>query len=113
MSNSILDNLKKKLHPQRFPGMSPLMAALVGWLVNEEFTNPSISAISVTSDGFLLVQKTGDIGFNDFIGDWKNAKDNFDNLFKAAELNQDENDFVRERINNVLQQYYHTPAMKM
>jgi len=39
--------LKSKLKPTRFPGMSPLMAAIVGYVLGESFTTPEISEITV------------------------------------------------------------------
>ncbi|HEX5230422.1 MAG TPA: hypothetical protein VFW44_22075 [Bryobacteraceae bacterium] len=34
-----------KLRPSRFPGMSPFMAAVVGYVLGESFTDPEIAEI--------------------------------------------------------------------
>ncbi len=47
------NELAAKLHPNRFSGMSPKMAAIVAYIVGEEWTNPHITSLSITSDGFL------------------------------------------------------------
>lgn len=36
--------------------MSGKMAAIVGWLLDERFTDPTMSELVVTSDGFVLAQ---------------------------------------------------------
>jgi len=46
--------LAAKLHPDRFSAMSGKMAAIVGYIVGESWTEPEIAALSVTSDGFVL-----------------------------------------------------------
>lgn len=44
----------RQLHPDRFSAMSGKMAAIVGYIVGEAWTEPEIAALSVTSDGFVL-----------------------------------------------------------
>lgn len=36
-----------KLNPSRFPGMSPFMAAVVGYVLGESFTDPQIAEMRV------------------------------------------------------------------
>jgi hypothetical protein len=43
-----------KLRPDRFSAMSGKMAAIVGYILNEPFSDPAISELVVTSDGFVL-----------------------------------------------------------
>jgi hypothetical protein len=45
-----------KLRPDRFTAMSGKMAAIVGYIVDERFSEPAISEMVVTSDGFVLAQ---------------------------------------------------------
>jgi hypothetical protein len=87
-------NLKDKLDPRRFSGMSGLMAALVQHVLGEGWDGveiaPEIVELSVTSDGFVLARHGGDIGFNSFIGSKSQLDFNFDLLAKAAELDAEE-----------------------
>jgi hypothetical protein len=41
-------DLSNKLNPARFPGMSPLMAAICGFVLGESFTDPEIAEITVS-----------------------------------------------------------------
>lgn len=62
------DALSDKLRPDRFRAMSGKMAAIVGYILDERFTDPAISDLVVTSDGFVLAQTEGEVGVNDLIG---------------------------------------------
>ena len=79
-------NLKQKLNPNRFPGMSGKMAAIVGYLIGEKFTDPSFAEIVITSDGFVLARQNGDCGCNDFIGDVSDLKRNWEDLIHIPEV---------------------------
>ena len=79
-------SLIERLHPRRFTSISPKMAAVVGYILNEEFTNPSIADILVTSDDFVLARLSGDIGFNEFLGHHKDLATNWQRLLHAAGL---------------------------
>lgn len=83
-------NTHDKLHPRRFPNMSPKMAAILGCILGEKYTEPAIEALCVTSDGCLLAQHEGDIGFNDFMGTSRDLERNWRNLLDAAELTEAE-----------------------
>jgi hypothetical protein len=48
--------------------MSAQMAAIVGYILNERFSEPAISELVVTTDGFVLAQREGEVGANDLIG---------------------------------------------
>jgi hypothetical protein len=54
------DCLVAKLRPDRFTGMSPRMAAVVGHVLGERFTEPAIAEMVVTSDGIVLARAEGD-----------------------------------------------------
>lgn len=86
--------LKAKLHPRNFSGMSGKMAAIVAHIVGKwddvEITPAGIVEMTVTSDGFVLARAEGDIGFNEFIGPKSELDDNCDRLAKAAELTEEE-----------------------
>ena len=51
--------LIEKLRPDRFTAMSGRMAAIVGYILDERFSDPAISELVVTSDGFVLAQSEG------------------------------------------------------
>ena len=82
--------LAEKLHPNRFPRMSGVMAAVVGFVVGARFSNPSIVEIVVTSDGFVLARVHGEIGANHFIGKHADLARNWFGLMTAAGLTTQE-----------------------
>ena len=87
------EELVAKLRPERFTAMSGKMAAIVGYIVGERFSDPAITELVVTSDGFVLAQAEGDVGANDFIGSEVDLNRNLLDLITAAGLTDDE---VRE-----------------
>jgi hypothetical protein len=82
---SVHKDLVAKLHPRRFPGMSPKMAALVGYLLGEPFTEPAVSGLHVTSDRMVLAEHKGEVGANDFIGAFSDLQANWNRLLAAAD----------------------------
>jgi len=46
--------LQTLLDPRRFENMSPQMAAIMGYLLDQPFTTPALSEILVTPDGAVL-----------------------------------------------------------
>ena len=48
------DVLIDKLRRDRFSAMSGKMAAIVGYVLDERFSDPPISALVVTTEGFVL-----------------------------------------------------------
>lgn len=44
-------SLTAKLHPDRFTAMSPKMTAIIAYVLGEEWTDPQIGWMSVSSDG--------------------------------------------------------------
>jgi len=75
--------LAHKLRPERFTAMSGRMAAIVGYILAEPWTQPPITALSVTSDGFVTTE-------SDFLGEAADLDRNLLNLLIAAELTPDE-----------------------
>ncbi len=75
--------LATKLHPDRFSAMSGKMAAIVGYILGESWTEPEIAALSVTSDGFVLTDA-------EFFGEAADLDRNLLNLLVAAETTMDE-----------------------
>lgn len=93
------ENVKKKLNPERFPGMSPKMVAIVTYVLGmKHLTLPHIVELTVTSDGFLLARNDGEIGFDNFLGTAEDYKANWEKLITIPEmgLTPEEIAYVRE-----------------
>jgi hypothetical protein len=82
--------LAEKLDPNRFPRMSGLMAAVVGFVLGVRFSSPSIAEIVVTSDGFVLARLHGEVGANQLIGRHADLARNWFGLMTAAGLTTQE-----------------------
>ena len=52
--------LHSKLNAARFPNMSPQMAAILGFILEREYTTPRLAELVVTSDGHVLGRAEGD-----------------------------------------------------
>ena len=81
--------LVSKLSPRRFSNMSGRMAAIVGCILGQEFTNPRMAWLSISSDGFV----TSDA---DFIGDSLSLERNLANLLEAADLTPPERELFNK-----------------
>ena len=81
---------KEKLHPERFPGMSSKMAAIVGYILDETYTDPAINELVVTSDGFVLIEHVGEVGANTMIGEESDLLRNWNALLDTADLTPQE-----------------------
>lgn len=99
-------SLVRKLNPNRFPGMSPKMGAILGCILGEEFTNPNIDELCVTSDGMLLGRLEGDCGMNEFLGSAADLRRNIKNLMDVAGLDESEAD----EFANLYYYHCHAPA---
>jgi hypothetical protein len=77
---------KQKLNPARFPGMSPKMGAIVACILDIEVTKPVINSMIVTSDGFVLAELKGDLGYNEFLGAESDLNRNWTALLDVAKL---------------------------
>jgi hypothetical protein len=75
--------LADKLRPDRFSAMSGRMAAIVGYILNEPWTEPAIAALSVTTDGYVTTE-------SEFFGEAADLDRNLLNLFIAADLTPEE-----------------------
>ncbi len=80
------NQLVAKLRPDRFTAMSGKMAAIVGYILDERFSEPAISELVVTSDGFVLAQSEGEVGANDLVGTETDLNRNLLDLITAAGL---------------------------
>lgn len=84
------NSLVKKLSPHRFPKMSGKMTAIVGYILDQEWTDPAIGSLLITSDNAVLAQECGDVGYNGFIGTAPDLKRNWMELLEAAGLTKAE-----------------------
>ena len=84
------EQLVAKLRPDRFTAMSGKMAAIVGYILDERFSEPAISELVVTSDGFVLAQTEGEVGANDMLGTEVDLNRNLLDLIAAAGLTAEE-----------------------
>ena len=82
--------LAAKLRPSRFPGMSPFMAAVVGYVVGESFTDPRIAEIKISeAENLVYIRREGAIGF-DGIESLEDLRNNWNRLMDAAGLTVEE-----------------------
>lgn len=85
-----MNELKKKLNPSRFPGMSPMMAAVVGYVLGESYTDPEIAEITVSeAENFAYFRKAGSAGF-DGLQSLVDLRENWNRLIDAAGLTAEE-----------------------
>lgn len=79
-----------KLDPRRFSGMSPQMAAIIGYLLGKKWTVPTLVSLYITSDGFVMGRNSD--GREIFIGSNKDLANNISSLIAAAGLTPEENE---------------------
>ena len=83
-------DLSSKLHPSRFTEMSPYMAAIIGYVLGESFTDPAIEEIAVSEqENLVYVRPEGSAGF-DGIASLEDLRRNWNALLDAAELTDEE-----------------------
>jgi hypothetical protein len=87
------------------------MAAVVGYILDTEWTEPTIAELVITSDGFVLARNTGHIGFDTFIGSAADLEHNWNNLLNAAELTDDERQDADHRYRRAVRDYRCEPQM--
>jgi hypothetical protein len=81
--------LVAKLQPDRFNEMSGKMAAVVGYILNEPFSEPRIASLAVTAEGIVVAQPAGE-GHSEFLGTEADLNRNLVSLVEAAGLDPDE-----------------------
>ena len=85
-----MDELNRKLNPSRFPGMSPFMAAVVGYVLGQSFTDPEIAEITVSEqENLVYIRQHGAAGFG-AIESLVDLRTNWNRLLDAAELTDEE-----------------------
>ena len=84
--------LHVKLNPQRFPNMSLPMAAILGFVLEREYTTPTLADVQVTPDGHVLgwpAEQEG-VGHSMHLGVAADLRANLSRLGMAAGLDQEE-----------------------
>jgi len=95
-----MSELKNKLRPSRFAGMSPFMAAIVGYVFGESFTNPEIAEIAVSeTENIVYVRQACAVGF-DGVQSLEDLRNNWNRLLDAAGLTPDERQEAVELFNS-------------
>src|SRR5688572_31127886 len=85
-----MSSLTEKLNPRRFPGMSPMMAAIVGYVLGESYTNPEIVEITVSeNENLVYIRKAGAVGF-DGLQSLEDMRANWNRLLDVAGLTPEE-----------------------
>ncbi len=97
--------IKEQIDPRRGSSLSPQFIAILGWVIHEKLTEPSIAQLSITSDHFVLAMAEGDIGFNQFIGAEADLWRNLRGWFQACELNEAIISTLIQNIENRLQRF--------
>lgn len=70
--------------------MSPFMAAVVGYVLGESFTDPEIAEIAVSeTENLVYIRKAGAVGF-DGLQSLEDLRKNWNHLMDAAGLTREE-----------------------
>ena len=85
-----VSELSRKLRPSRFPGMSPFMAAVVGYVLGENFSDPEIAEIKVSeTENLVYVRQAGSARFEG-LQSLVDMRNNWNRLIDVAGLTSDE-----------------------
>lgn len=86
---TLIKELREILHPSRFTGMSGKMAAILGYILGVKWTEPEITELSITSDGFLVTT-------SHFLGTASDLETNIRNLFEVVDLSPEHREVFNE-----------------
>jgi hypothetical protein len=92
------NGLIRKFDPSRLR-VSAKLHAILGCLLGQEWTTPTLTALCVTSDGFLLGEKEGDAGFNVFLGEVADLERNIRGVCRAVGASQTETGYLLNLLN--------------
>ena len=81
-----MTTLLQKLSPNRFEHMSLQMAAILGYVLEREFTTPTLAELVVTPDGHVLARPEGEPGPLAYIAAEADLRANLSRLAMAAGL---------------------------
>jgi hypothetical protein len=82
-------------------GLSPKMTAIMGYLLKQDFTDPEITSIVITTDGCVMAQPEGDIGYNDFLGSEDDLRRNIEGMAECFGLSTE----VKNTLLNKIKRY--------
>jgi hypothetical protein len=85
--------LIRKLDPSRLR-VSGKFHAILGCMLGQRWTTPRITALCITSDGFVLAEEAGDVGFNHLIGDEADLRRNIRGVCRAVAASQAETTYL-------------------
>ena len=91
----------------RAKGISPINAAVIGYIIGKKITTPVFKAVSVSSDGYLTgtpYYGRGKTGHSVFIGDYHSVKRDFINLIQGRD---DRKEFVEAWNNKLVTPFYY------
>lgn len=83
-----MEELRRKLHPTRYPGMSGKMVAILAHILRCSWTKPEIWSLSVTSDGHVVSEST-------YIGLLEELVNNLERLLSVAGLTEEEEEALK------------------
>jgi hypothetical protein len=90
--------------------MSPLMAAIVGYVMGESFTDPEIVEITVSeAEGIVYFRKAGAVGF-DGLQSLEDLRNNWNRLLDVAGLTPDER---RDAVHLFMQRVEKVPGTQL
>lgn len=81
-------SLHRKLNPNRYPNMTPTMGAIMGFLLEREYTTPALADLAVTADGSVIgwpADAAGGLGHSLHIGHIADFRANLRRLGMAAD----------------------------
>ena len=82
-------NLLAKLNPERFPNISLHMAAVMGYLLDQTYTEPAIVELQMTADD-AVIGRTSDQIKSFYLGEGADLRANLRRLGMAAGLDDAE-----------------------
>lgn len=94
---AIAESTVEKLDPRRIRGISPKFVAVLGYILDQHWTNPQITDMVVTSDGIVLAGTEDDPFDNDIIGSVEDLDRNLRGVAAAVGLTTEENAYLQLR----------------
>jgi hypothetical protein len=87
------EGLVRKLDPSRLR-VSNKFHAMLGCLLEQEWTTPLLTAMCITSDGHVLGEKEGDVGFNLYLGAEADLERNIRGVCRAVGASETETGYL-------------------
>jgi hypothetical protein len=98
-SEEALASVVTKLSPDRLQ-VSGKFTAILGYILDQRWTDPELTDMCVTSDGLLLGQQEGDIGMNEILGTKEDLGRNLYGVAEAVGLDPLETGELFEAVNS-------------